>query len=194
MGNISKIVPENFILDVDGTLTDGGSYYDKNGKCLKKFGQHDTVALKRLKELTYINIEFVTSDFNYPGADINQLRCEDMGFTCHYHSDTFGRLKRMGRMYNLDKTIYMGDSLPDYQIMEKVFYSITPHNAFKAVRDVADYVTLHESGSGAVAEACLVIFEKFFLDLNIYENSYDKVIDLFTGAEINEKFRNIIKG
>ena len=36
-----KINKLNFLLDVDGVLTDGTFYYNNKGKILKKFGAHD---------------------------------------------------------------------------------------------------------------------------------------------------------
>ena len=33
--------PENFILDLDGVLTDGKFYYSQDGKFLKAFGADD---------------------------------------------------------------------------------------------------------------------------------------------------------
>ena len=43
MGNLKEIIRniKLLILDVDGVLTDGYLYYDKNGEHLKKFNVHD---------------------------------------------------------------------------------------------------------------------------------------------------------
>lgn len=58
---MSKVIlPEVFILDVDGVMTDGCFYYSENGKILKKFGADNSDALKFLSK--YIKIEFITSD------------------------------------------------------------------------------------------------------------------------------------
>ena len=52
--------PQLFILDVDGVLTTGTFFYDKNGKLLKEFGPDDHEALKILKK--YLKIIFISAD------------------------------------------------------------------------------------------------------------------------------------
>ena len=39
-----------FISDVDGTLTDGGMYYNASGEIMKKFNTRDAFGLRLLKE------------------------------------------------------------------------------------------------------------------------------------------------
>jgi 3-deoxy-D-manno-octulosonate 8-phosphate phosphatase (KDO 8-P phosphatase) len=66
----------NFIIDVDGVLTDGGFYYDATGKVMKKFGPDDADALKLLSQT--VNVLFVSADSR--GFDISKTRVKDMGF------------------------------------------------------------------------------------------------------------------
>ena len=40
-----------FIIDVDGTMTDGGIYYDENGNELKKFCTKDAAGFFALHEM-----------------------------------------------------------------------------------------------------------------------------------------------
>ena len=68
--------PNNFILDVDGTLTADYFIYSKKGKQYKIFGPDDADALKILQK--YINISFVSADRR--GFDISKKRIIDMGF------------------------------------------------------------------------------------------------------------------
>ena len=51
------MILENFVLDVDGVLTDGTFYYSEKGKIMKKFGPHDSDGLKLIADL--IKIEFI---------------------------------------------------------------------------------------------------------------------------------------
>ena len=74
MKNLKKL-PDYFILDVDGVITDGQMIYDKNGKKFKTFGPDDTDALKVLKP--FIKIHFVSGDKK--GFNISKKRVTDMG-------------------------------------------------------------------------------------------------------------------
>ena len=59
---------KHFIIDVDGTLTDGKFYYDKKGKIFKAFGPDDHDALNLIRKS--INILFITGDKK--GFDISK--------------------------------------------------------------------------------------------------------------------------
>ena len=63
------------ISDVDGILTDGGHYYNLDGKKFKKFGSNDKDAIKRLEELFGLKIIFISSD--KIGFDIVKKRIAD---------------------------------------------------------------------------------------------------------------------
>ena len=148
-----------FLLDVDGVMTDGKSYYTKNGKFFKSFGPDDYDSLCLLKK--YINIEFITSD-RESGYQISKQRIEkDMGFKLSYiKSDK--RFDWVKNNFDLKKLIFMGDGLVDRVILKNSFYSIAPSNADSVCKKYANYVTKNSGGSRAVSEACLHVLKKFF--------------------------------
>lgn len=150
---------ENFILDVDGVMTDGRYYYTTEGKVMKTFGPDDHDALLLLK--SHVHICFVTGDRK--GFEISKKRIEeDMKFPLTLVS-TFERAKWMRDSgFDLEKTIYMGDGIFDAMVFNEVAYSIAPANAFYTTKEKANFVTRSVGGDSAVAEACLHILEKFF--------------------------------
>lgn len=153
---IKKI--KNLVLDVDGVMTSGQFFYDKNGKCLKVFGPDDNDALSILSQ--FINIVFVTGDRK--GFAISKRRIEkDMKFKIYLVS-TVKRVQWIQSRYSLSETVYMGDGIFDSIVMRQVFYSIAPNNADPICKKHANYVTKRNGGDRAVAEACLHILKKFF--------------------------------
>jgi len=148
-----------FILDVDGVLTDGQMYYTVEGKIMKAFGADDHEALGDIKDK--IHIEFVTGDDR--GFDISNKRVTDMGFKLTLIAGIKNRTNWIDGNWGLKNTIYMGDSFMDESLLAKVGYSICPHDAYKDLRRVVNYVCRHSGGHRAVAEACLHIKEKFEL-------------------------------
>ena len=154
---------KHFILDVDGVLTDGRFFYSAEGKIFKVFGPHDSDALNILKDHLYIHM--ITGDKR--GFEITKKRvADDMGFPLDLVS-TFERIDWLAQRFNPKETIYMGDGLFDVLVFDKVGYSIAPANAFYVARNRANFVTSHQGGNGAVAEACLHIMEKFFKPLDL---------------------------
>ena len=146
---------KNFILDVDGVLTDGKFHYTIDGKTFKTFGDADSDALNLLKP--YLNIEFISGD--HRGFDISKKRIDDMGYDITLVS-TIDRLSWIENKYNLDETIYMGDGIFDFLVFEKIGYAIAPSNAFYKTKKYADCITNANGSEGAVAEACVYIIEK----------------------------------
>lgn len=160
--------PNTFILDVDGVLTTGQSFYDINGKVMKVFGPDDHDALKMLAN--FMDIHFVTGDKT--GFEISKKRVTDhMGFELSLVSSV-RRLAWIEKHYDLNKTVYMGDGIFDYLVMEGVAYSIAPVSANHNAKITAQFVTERAGGDRAVAEACLHLLGKFFegYDLESFMN------------------------
>lgn len=156
--NKKKFTPRNFILDVDGVLTDGKTYYTLDGKFSKVFGPDDNDALCLLKDT--LNIHFISGDKR--GFGISKKRIvDDMKFPLDLVS-TFDRVSWIEKNFGLKNTIYMGDGIFDSMVFDKVGYSIASANAFSETKKYADFITQTKGGEGAVAEACLHIMEKFF--------------------------------
>ena len=152
------MIPNNFILDVDGTLAAENFIYSKKGKDYKIFGPDDADALKILKK--FINISFVTADKR--GFEISKKRVNDLGFKVYFVNKDLDRLNWLEKKFRLKKIIYMGDSFTDIPVFKKVNYSIAPYDSFYLCKRYVNYVTKHSAGSRSVAEACDQILKIFF--------------------------------
>lgn len=149
---------KNFILDVDGVITTGQFFYNKEGKKFKVFGPDDNDALQVLKNV--ININFVTADSK--GYDISHKRIvKDMGFELNLVKQ-LDRSEWIQKNYQTNQTIYMGDGILDYLVMQVVEYSIAPNNAHVNAKNASNFITNCKAGERAVAEACIHIADKFF--------------------------------
>jgi 3-deoxy-D-manno-octulosonate 8-phosphate phosphatase (KDO 8-P phosphatase) len=149
---------KNLILDVDGVLTTGQFLYTKNGKYAKIFGPHDNDGIKLINK--YLKVYAVSADKR--GFSITKRRVEvDMKIPLTLVGEE-DRLKWIKKNFDLKKSIYMGDGIHDIRIFKEVAYGIAPANAFYLVKKSADFVTISNSGEGAVCEACLHILKKFF--------------------------------
>lgn len=146
----------HIVFDVDGVLTDGKFHYNRHGKELKAFGADDNDALKLIRK--NISIHFVSADQR--GLNITQARIHDMGYVCQY----LNTKQRITFIKNLpggaQRVIYMGDGIFDPLVFKEVGYSITPANAHKYVKNVADHVTEAKGGEGAVAEVCIDYWQR----------------------------------
>lgn len=153
-----KEVPEVFILDVDGVMTDGQFHYTSDGKVMKVFGADDNDALALLTP--YLKVQFVTGDRR--GYEISRARIvDDMKMPLEFVSTT-QRIDWIRQQWNPARVIYMGDGIFDHYVFAGIGYGIAPSNADPYTKSRANYVTRRAGAQRAVAEACLHILETFF--------------------------------
>ena len=148
---------KNFVLDVDGVLTDGKFLYSAEGKVYKTFGAHDADGLKLLKSL--VDIKFISADKR--GFDISRRRIEDMGYELTLVSEQ-SRYDYIRDSYGFEQTIYMGDGIHDAPIIAAVAFGVAPRSGRKEAKQAADFVTESNAGEGAVCDACIEIKNRFF--------------------------------
>ena len=147
------------MLDVDGTLTDGGVYFDAEGPAMKRFDVHDGLGLVRLREAG-VEVALVTAD----SSPIAQARAAKLGIRavfagCRNKAEVVRRLLEE-RGLKPDEALYMGDDVSDLGAMAEVGNSAAPASAMAEVREAADYVTTKTGGHGAVREVCDLILAR----------------------------------
>lgn len=146
---------KNFILDVDGVMTDGRIYWGPNGKLFKAFGNYDHDGLKILKD--HVNIQFITAD--RAGWDITYNR-----ITTHmgYKLSLVPERTRYDFVssFGFNDTIFMGDGPYDAKIIFDAFIGIAPAQAWNTAVAAADYVTPRPGGEGAVMDACVYVMNR----------------------------------
>ena len=147
----------NLVIDVDGVMTTGQFLYSSKGKTYKVFGAHDADGLKLIRDK--INIIFITADKR--GFPISKKRISDMGYKLKYVEDG-GRYEWFKKNFSFDKTIFIGDGIPDALIIRDCLFGIAPANARIEAKRWAKYVTPSKSAEGAVCDACIKINKVFF--------------------------------
>lgn len=145
-------------LDVDGTLTDGGMYYDAQGEAMKKFDTRDAHGLLLLRDAG-LNVAVITGeDSPAVAARMRKLRIDE------YHpgiQDKPPVLMGLADKWGLPLAdiAYMGDDLGDAECLRHAGLSLCPADAVPAVKALCDYRTEAKAGAGAVREACDLIMK-----------------------------------
>ena len=140
------------VLDVDGVLTDGGLYYDDQGRISKRFHVQDGLGIK-LAQAAGIEIAVIS------GLDSEAVRnrVTELGVT-EYHA---GHLKKIPlleklcqkRKVSFKNVAYLGDDWVDAGVMQKVGLPMAVANAQPEILDLAAWVATRQGGRGAVREA-----------------------------------------
>ena len=158
------------IIDVDGTLTDGGMYYGPDGEALKKFNTRDAMGLQRIRQAGIRLCVMTQEQSEAVHARMRKLKIDN------YHpgvTDKLTRLRQVAQDWELplEAIAYMGDDLNDLPCLSTVGYAFCPQDAVPEIRAVADYVTGHCAGSGAVREVCDLLLSRTLLGIKFSDQA-----------------------
>lgn len=144
--NINTIV-----LDVDGVLTDGTLLIMPGGLMVRRMNIKDGYALQLAVKKGY-HVAVIS------GGDSNEVkdRLQKLGITDVYMKvqDKLSVLKEYLILNNLNaaNTAYMGDDMPDYDVMKEVALPTCPADAAVEIKSLAAYVSPHNGGAGCVRD------------------------------------------
>lgn len=139
------------VVDVDGTFTDGGMYYDANGEALKKFNTRDAKGLLLLEEAG-VRICIVTAENSaVVHARMRKLKFKDY-FPGITDKPTWLAEAQERWQLSLEQIAYIGDDVNDLVGLSKVGLSACPSDAVPEVRDAVKYICTAAGGEGAVRE------------------------------------------
>jgi len=141
-----------FVIDIDGTLTDGGMYYTEGGEEFKKFNTKDGLGIKQLSS------QGVTVAFLSTGKNIGliQRRADHLGVSKVYAGNESKEkiLKQWcdELAISFDEVAYIGDDINDLVLMSHVGLFACPADAIDEIKAVSHIVLSKAGGEGCVRE------------------------------------------
>jgi len=140
-----------FVLDVDGVLTDGKLHVTQDGEILRNMNVRDGFAIKTAIENGY-NICIISGGQNQ-GV---RLRLRALGVTDIYLgvADKVEVFEQYIDIFKINpmQVLYMGDDIPDYQVMKLVGLPTCPQNAVQEIKSISKYISHLNGGNGAVRD------------------------------------------
>lgn len=151
------------IFDVDGVLTNGQVLVTTEGEMLRSMNIKDGYALK-----TAVDQGFHVCIISGGSNEGVRKRLEGLGVT-NIHlgvKDKVALLKTMMQELQLHKqeVLYMGDDLPDFQVMQEVGLPCCPQDAAQEIKSLSLYVSHRNGGYGCardVIEQTLKVQDKW---------------------------------
>ncbi|TLU98074.1 KdsC family phosphatase [Dyadobacter luticola] len=141
------------IFDVDGVLTDGSVIALESGEQPRVFNVRDGYALNRAVRLGY-RVAIISAQ----GQVGVRKRLEYLGIKeIFLGTSPDGKLpvfKRYLSENNLseDEIVFMGDDLPDYEVMRTNVLAACPADASEEILALSDYISPKTGGHGAVRD------------------------------------------
>lgn len=139
------------IIDVDGTLTDGGIYYDNLGNELKKFCTKDGTGIACAREA---GIKLMILTGRECPATTRRMEELHIDFVMQGIQDKVGFLKKWKEENGIsdDEIGYIGDDINDLAPMKLCSFVGCPADACDEVKSIANYVSTINGGHGAVRD------------------------------------------
>jgi len=140
------------VLDVDGTLTDGGIYISESGDEMKKFNTKDGRGIIELMK-TGVHVGFISAAVS---SKIIEHRATMLKIKYFYAGegdkvDVLDQwLDEMDLTY--DEVAFIGDDINDAKIMSLVGLSAAPSDALGEVKNIANIILERKGGQGCVRE------------------------------------------
>jgi len=139
------------IFDVDGVLTDGTILVATNGDMFRKMHTKDGYVLKHAVDCGYHIC--IISGGNNEGVRkrLNGLGIEDVYLGVHHKMKTLETyLQKKG--LKMKEVMYMGDDIPDLEVMQKVGLACCPQDAVQEIKKTSHYVSHKKGGKGCVRD------------------------------------------
>ncbi len=141
------------LLDVDGTLTDGGMYYSEKGDEMKRFYVKDGMALNRVMKMHGLEVGLISAS-STPG--LIGKRASILGIDRVYAGKGSKIQVAEAWMEEIackpEQVAFIGDDLNDISLMKKVGLSACPADASPSVKEIVDLILSKNGGEGCIRE------------------------------------------
>lgn len=139
-----------FVMDVDGTLTNGKIYMSNLGEFFKVFDIKDGYGIRNILIPSGIRPIVITGRT----SDIVLNRCKELGIVDVYQGVNNKLEKLLYITSELSRVAYIGDDMNDLECMklvkEKGGILGCPSDAAEQVKKICDYISNKKGGEGAV--------------------------------------------
>lgn len=144
--------------DIDGVMTDGSMIYDENGLSYKMFNAKDGQGIAMIVK-SGIKTAIITAKES--AAVLHRFK--DLGMTKLYQGqkNKLTALNEMLEEFGIQpsEVAYMGDDLPDIEVLKTVGLSACPNDAVAEVKEICDFISSKNGGKGAVRELTDLIYK-----------------------------------
>lgn len=140
-----------FIFDVDGVLTDGSVTCMPDGEQVRIMNIKDGYAMELAAKLGYKIAIISGGKFEIVRKRLNGLGITDVYLGC---SDKLNKFKELIEIYKINpsEVLYMGDDIPDYEVMKQVGVPTCPNDSSQEIKNICIYISHQKGGKGAVRD------------------------------------------
>jgi len=140
-----------FAFDVDGVLASPEVYLHPNGELMRSMNTKDGYALQHAVKKGYPIAIITGGKTDSVGDRFRGLGITDIYLGSFFKIDDFNDYLFK---YNLqaEDVLYMGDDLPDYEVLKKAGVPCCPADAVDEIKSVAQYISPYAGGKGCARD------------------------------------------
>lgn len=156
------------VFDMDGVLTDGGLFIAEEGKWIRRMHVRDGYALQLAVKSGFRIVVISGSDSPPVTKRLQALGITDV-FMKVTNKASFLQEYAAANNLSLGEMLFMGDDIPDYEVMQIVGVAACPADAVQEIKSISRYISPYAGGNGCVRdilEKILKLHNKWVLHTN----------------------------
>ena len=157
-----------FMFDVDGVLTDGNVYLFQN-EVVRSLNSRDGYALQYASKLGY-DIYIITGGNSVSVKDwLLGLGAKEVFLQSKNKLEVYNHIIERENLKD-EEVLYMGDDIPDFEVMRKAGVSACPQDAAVEIKEISHYQSPYAGGKHCVRdliEQTLRVQGKWFGELSL---------------------------
>ena len=141
-----------FIFDIDGVLTNGTITIMPDGEQIRSMNVKDGFALQLTVKRGYKIAVISGGKSEVVRLRLNGLGIYDVFLGAENKIEVFNNYISSNKI-NANEILYMGDDVPDYEVMKIVGVAVCPNDAAQEIKEISIYVSDKKGGEGCVRDA-----------------------------------------
>ena len=154
-----------FIFDVDGVLTNGDISIFK-GEMVRTLNAKDGYAIQYASKMGYRILVITGGQSEEIKSRLLEIGVEEVCLSSFNKINVYNKLKEKYKFTD-DQVLYMGDDIPDYEVMQKVGIATCPQDAVMEIKHISHYQSPFMGGKNCVRdviEQTLRVQSKWFTE------------------------------
>ncbi|MBO7276685.1 MAG: HAD hydrolase family protein [Bacteroidales bacterium] len=140
-----------FVFDYDGVISDGNIWTANDEIIIRSGNVKDGYAIQYAIRKGYVVAVISGGKGSSIASRMAMLGVKDVYLGSHRKKEIFEKFLE-DKQLKASEVLYMGDDIPDYDVMKMVGVSTCPADAAEEIKLVADYISHRPGGSGCVRD------------------------------------------
>lgn len=147
--DLTKI--KTFVFDIDGVLSSQTISLSNDGEPLRTANIHDGYAINLAIRSGY-GVAIITGG----NSEAVRVRYEALGVK-HIYMKSSLKIRDFQHLlantdYKPEEMVYVGDDIPDYEVMQEVALPVAPADAASEIKSIAKYISPKKGGQGVARD------------------------------------------